>query len=316
MVKEILQTPTSIGGIPKRGVGHALALISDEIDRGAKYFIRSDISGFFTKIPRDELVTFFLSACDDDDFIALFEAAIITELANIGDPDVYEHRDIFPIGPTGVAQGSPLSPLLGNILLKGFDDQMNDRGIRCIRYIDDFILLGRNSKSVHAAFRSAQRILSEYEMVAYQPTDNPEKAEEGSVDQSFDFLGYQVSPGLIMPSKSARLRIDSRVRDILSNAKGDLKRVAAGGSDNLPKYRYSHTLKYLNDVIKGWAYAFQFTTSPQCMQEIDKKIDNHLSRFNSFVSALVAKADRKSKRRIMGVFLLEDRKTKDLPGAD
>ena len=53
----------------------------------------------------------------------------------------------FQSGDIGVAQGNSLSPLLGNLLLKDFDSAMNSLpNIRCIRFIDDFIILGPNKK--------------------------------------------------------------------------------------------------------------------------------------------------------------------------
>lgn len=54
-VKQVMNTPTSIGGIPGRGTRHALALVCNAIDQGATYFLRSDIRGFFTRIPRADV---------------------------------------------------------------------------------------------------------------------------------------------------------------------------------------------------------------------------------------------------------------------
>jgi RNA-directed DNA polymerase len=41
-VKAVMKTPTSIGGIPGRGVKSALELIADAVDHGAGYYVRSD----------------------------------------------------------------------------------------------------------------------------------------------------------------------------------------------------------------------------------------------------------------------------------
>jgi len=38
----------------------------------------------------------------------------------------------------GVPQGSPLSPLLSNIMLHELDKEMEKRGLRYVRYADDF----------------------------------------------------------------------------------------------------------------------------------------------------------------------------------
>src|SRR4051812_47008476 len=55
--------------------------------------------------------------------------------------------------------GGVLSPLLGNIILAAFDKQMNEGDCRCIRYIDDFIVLDPSGKAVMARTRLAKQIL-------------------------------------------------------------------------------------------------------------------------------------------------------------
>ena len=80
--------------------------------------------------------------------MALFRQAIHVELSNLA--ALREHADRFPTEDIGVAQGSALSPLLGNIILADFDQRMNDGECRCLRYIDDFIVLGPSSAAVMA----------------------------------------------------------------------------------------------------------------------------------------------------------------------
>ncbi|MCK5455898.1 MAG: hypothetical protein KAI45_02150 [Melioribacteraceae bacterium] len=40
----------------------------------------------------------------------------------------------------GTPQGSPLSPLLSNILLTVLDKELESRGLRFVRYADDYSL--------------------------------------------------------------------------------------------------------------------------------------------------------------------------------
>ena len=40
----------------------------------------------------------------------------------------------------GTMQGGPLSPLLANILLDDFDKELEPRGLRFVRYADDFLV--------------------------------------------------------------------------------------------------------------------------------------------------------------------------------
>lgn len=126
----------------------------------------------------------------DTEFLKLFENALRTELTNLD--QLAEHKSLFPIGDKGVAQGSALSTLAGNIILQDFDRRFNDRGIVCVRYVDDFILLGPRESSVRGAFESVLKFLGNLGMSAYSPWDDGQKAECGDVRRGFTFLGCDV----------------------------------------------------------------------------------------------------------------------------
>src|SRR5207247_4654967 len=145
------------------------------------------------------------------------ERATATELDNLA--TLGEKCDLFPLHEVGVAQGCCLSPLIGNILLEEFDKEMNGRGIVCVRYIDDFLILGPRENKVVAAFKSAQRLLSKYGLNAYDPITNKEKAEIGEVKRGFQFLGCEIIPGLITPSAKARQRFMGSLTSIVQKSK-------------------------------------------------------------------------------------------------
>ncbi len=61
-VREIMATPTSVGGIRQRGVPHGLALIDHAVRAGNHWFVRSDIRNFFTRIPKSDVNGFIRAA--------------------------------------------------------------------------------------------------------------------------------------------------------------------------------------------------------------------------------------------------------------
>ena len=75
----------------------------------------------------------------------VFREAIDVELSNMA--QLRDKAVDFPIENIGVAQGNSLSPLLGNIILADFDRVMNEGDCRCVRYIDDFIILAPSKKA-------------------------------------------------------------------------------------------------------------------------------------------------------------------------
>jgi RNA-directed DNA polymerase len=305
-IREILLTRTSLGGIKNRGRDHAMSLIREAIANGVHNYVRSDIEGFFTKIPRAEVLSYIAKFISDPEFLDLLRRATDTRLANLH--QLGDDALLFPIEEKGVAQGSPLSPLIGNILLRDFDWAMNGRGITCIRYIDDFLLLGPSEKAVQKAFCSAQKILKALGMRAYDP--GSDKAEAGKVVNGFDFLGCTISPGLIQPTRSARQKIISQIDTILSN--GTTSR--SGAVDvRIRGQPYAQTLVSLDRVLSGWAHAYAFCNGRQSFNAIDQAVNARIAAFRRRTDTLLSSASAAESRRILGVHLLVDTPMVPLP---
>jgi retron-type reverse transcriptase len=308
-VQEILSIKTSLGGIAGRGREHAMALVTQAIKDGARYFIRSDIEAFFTHIPRNRVISFISRLVNDDDFCKILTNATDTNLSNL--EQLGDDALLFPLWEMGVAQGSPLSPLIGNVLLRGFDRELNNRGIICIRYIDDFLILGTNERAVHKAFYNAQKLLNEFDLRAYEPLRSS-KAESGEVRNGFDFLGCHVSPGLIQPSRFARMRIATAIEEILSRGRRDV--LARGSSAKSQRGQtYGQTLVRLDRLLKGWGHAYAFCNGRQSFASIDEFVDRQVIEFRRCMEHRLVKLPARNARRLLGIQSLVDTPLAALP---
>lgn len=302
-VKKVLGTPTSYGGIPEKRVAMAISDARDVIRAGARFHIRSDIPGFFTKVNKDRVVDLLRPHLKCAATLKLFEEAIKTDLANLDDLRRKGLDDIFPIGIEGVAQGSPLSPLLANIYLADFDEAMNSNGITCLRYIDDFLLLGTTIGEVDKAFNRSLKELGKIGLGAYDPRTNKAKASRGATDKGFDFLGCNVSPGLVQPSEATRkrfrMKLDGEFRAALHALRYNFHHKDGDG-----KYSYSSTLHRIDKIILGWGKAFTFCNGSHSMKALDDFVSLKLMALEAEKTTIMAKADSEAHRRILGVRLL------------
>jgi retron-type reverse transcriptase len=306
-VRAVLATPTSIGGIPGRGVEEAIRLFDDANGKGAKFMAASDISGFFTKIRRSDVVDFVARETHDRAFLSLLEGALTVDLANAKQLDESGDLSLFPTGEDGVAQGCPLSALAGNIVLRDFDRAMNEegRGITCIRYIDDFIVVGRTERQVQRAMASAAAMLARLGMNIYDPVQQPDKAFIGSIGEPRVFLGYEVVPGAYRPSPLAQQKIIKQMEALLAAGRRSIKKAVSGRALASHELGFAQTLVAVDNILRGWRGSFRATTCRTTFARLDKVVATRLRDFAAFYFQQTRDTDEKKRRTALGVVNLE-----------
>jgi RNA-directed DNA polymerase len=306
-IQAVLSTPTSIGGIPGRGVGDAIKLIEDAHKAGNANFVAgSDISGFFTKIDQSAVVNFVNDQIDDKEFVELLRQALKVELANASEMDPDDLR-LFPTDDKGVAQGCPLSALAGNIVLHGFDQMLNGRGIRCIRYIDDFIILGRRKVAVEKAFERAGEYLKKLDMSVYFPHNRPDKAFFGPFSEGFEFLGYRLVSGIYPPAKKSKKRIIEKIKVELNEGFRHILRALNGNNaGGKPLQCYAQTLVAVDSLVRAWSGSYSASRCLKTAGEIDDEINGLISDFIAFYRAKVSGRLVTERRRALGIHVVVD----------
>lgn len=301
-VKAVLETPTSIGGIPGRGVDCAIKLIEEAWNSGCRFAAGSDIKGFFTKIPKGQVIEFLAQAVPDASFVDLVEKALTVELENASQMAA-EDLHLFPTGPDGVAQGCPLSALAGNIVLRGFDRVMNDpgRGIVCIRYIDDFIILGKKADHVSKAMASARKHLTALDMDIYDHATNPKKAFLGPLSDSPEFLGHTLIRGRYPPAPSAQERLKQSVAALIQDGKKAIDRALSGHTLKSHEKAFGATVVAISNTLKGWKGSFRSSNCPSTFAAIDTWVQQQLGNFHAYLRTHSSGKSAKLKNAALGI---------------
>ncbi len=305
-IKVKLESQYNFGGVQDTAVPQAVhkayktALIKP-------FFIRTDIKAFFVNVPRPYALEIINIAIKDSEFCEILKQATNTELDNL--IHLRDDKELFPLEDKGVAQGSCLSPMICNLLLHDFDVQMNQRGIICIRYIDDFILFANNEKAAFKAFKIAKDILEKLNLTVYDPRTDKEKAEMGISRLGFDFLGCSIREDRVRPAQKSQERLKERVTNILKNNLSILNKPRKAIEEGTT---FRDAIYEVNNVIRGWGNSYGFCSDDNLMLNIDKDIDDKLQKFMLTYKAKLKKFDAKDKRRLLGVFLLEDCKKEDI----
>ena len=144
--------------------------------QGYRWFFEADIDDFFDSVSHDLLAVRLRSLLPDDPVVGLL-------MAWMGAPVQFRGERIER--PMGLPQGSPLSPLLANLLLDDFDADLEAYGMTLVRFADDFIVVCKSREEAEAAAIRAEASLAELGL-----TMNPQKSRIGHFDQGLHFLGY------------------------------------------------------------------------------------------------------------------------------
>lgn len=161
---------------PGRSVQQAVREIGRLRDAGYWHVIEADIVGFFDAVAHDILLNKLEAALEGwpggarvVDLIALVLEHQAQETGRMG---------------RGVAQGSALSPLMANLYLDDLDSRIHGKGVRIIRFADDFVVLCKKRESAEAALQEVEVLMAELGLELHAGG-----TRVLDFDRGFDFLG-------------------------------------------------------------------------------------------------------------------------------
>ncbi|MCK5726932.1 MAG: CRISPR-associated endonuclease Cas1 [Thiotrichaceae bacterium] len=143
---------------------------------GYRWVYESDIKDFFDSVSLNALY---------DRLSALYYGDPIVEriIAWMQADVVFQKQSIER--NNGLPQGSPLSPLMANLMLDDFDSDMQAAGFFLIRFADDFIVLCKDPQQAKKAGELAIQSLQEHGFVLH-----PDKTQITALQDGFKYLGY------------------------------------------------------------------------------------------------------------------------------
>ena len=121
------------------------------------------------------------------------------------------------IEPTdwGTPQGSPLSPLLSNLLLDDLDKELEARGHRFVRYMDDLVILVKSRRAGRRVMAKTSRYLTR----TLKLKVNREKSRVVKVEE-LEYLGFTFRGIRIFVSNQAMRDFKHRLRGLTSRSWG------------------------------------------------------------------------------------------------
>ena len=153
----------------------AINRVSQLIQEGNIYILKTDIDNFFETINHEKLLKILDKQISDRSITRLI--SLFLQTGGFKNFDYQEHDN-------GVHQGDILSPLLSNIYLDNMDKWLEKNNILFIRYADDFVILNKNENELKSIKDNLEIFLSTLDLKL-----GIDKTYITSIKDGFNFLG-------------------------------------------------------------------------------------------------------------------------------
>ena len=223
----------SYGFRPGRSAKQAIVQASVYIAEGKEWVVDIDLEKFFDKINHDRLMQRLGKGIGDKRLLRLINDYLKTGIMTDG---LIEQR------VAGTPQGSPLSPLLSNIVLDELDKELERRGLHFCRYADDCNIFVGSKKA-------GERVMSSFTDFIEKKLKLKVNRDKSGVRHCSDvkFLGYTVMPeGKIRAADKSVERLKDKIKECTKRSRG---------------VRFEQVIKEVNAIIIGWTNYFNLANS-------------------------------------------------------
>jgi len=231
---------SSFGFRPGRSAHQAVKQIQSYLNRGYRVAVDIDRAKFFDRVNHDALMARVARKVRDKALLRL-----IGKYLRAG---VLVGESLQPT-EEGVPQGSPLSPLLSNVMVDDLDKELERRGHHFARYCEDFLIVVHSQRAGARVKASLTRFLQHHLKLEI----NERKSTVGPTNEC-RFLGFTFQGTRIYWSPEAVQDSRHRLRKLTGRSWGV----------SMP-YRIAK----LNEYIRGWMHYFGLSQHYRPLPELD-----------------------------------------------
>jgi group II intron reverse transcriptase/maturase len=241
----------SFGFRPGRSQKDAIVRAREYVRDGYRFVVDIDLSKFFDRVHHDRLISRLATRVKDRRVLKLVRA-FLTAGVMVG--GLTEPTD------EGVPQGGPLSPLLSNVVLDEFDKELQNRGLRFVRYADDIAIYVQSQRAGDRVLESVTRFLTRRMRLQVN-------VDKSGVSRPWTskFLGFTLTNSVRKPLIRLHWKTVKRLKDRIR----ELTARSCGRS-------LSNVVRDLTAYLRGWWNYFGSIESRNRLHDLDRWIRRRL----------------------------------------
>lgn len=221
------------------------------LNEGYEWVIELDLEKFFDKVNHDRLMNTLAKKISGKSTLKLIRSYLTSGIMEGG---------VTSPRIEGTPQGSPLSPLLSNIVLDELDKELLARSHRFVRYADDCSIYVKSEKSARRVMETITKYIESKLKLKVNRTKSKVSKPTESKLLGFSFYKKENKWEIrIAPESLARIKKkmkDKTKRNDPSSAAEKIKKMEA--------------------IIRGWVNYFVIATAKSKMEELDKLVRTRL----------------------------------------
>jgi len=246
----------SFGFRPKRNVQQAVMKAQGYINDGFQHIVDMDLKTFFDEVDHSYLLQLLYRKIKCRDTLRLIRKWLRSPIQING--KLVKRRK-------GVPQGSPLSPLLSNIVLNELDKELERQGLRFVRYADDFSIYLKTKTSARKVGNNIFKFLKRKLKLSIN-------REKSGIRRPVHFtcLGFGFVPTY---KKGERGKYQLVVSE---KSWKKLKKKLKILTRKTTPMSFDERIQKLNEVQRGWVNAFRMASIQNKLNELDGWLRNRL----------------------------------------
>ena len=238
---------------PNKSAHQAVLAAQDYLNTGKKYVVELDLENFFDVVNHDKLMSLLSKKIADKPTLRLIGKFLRSEIMTDG---VSSQRT------EGTPQGSPLSPLLSNILLNELDQELSKRGLSFVRYADDCSIYVKSYKAAQRVMTNITKFIEEKLHLRVSRTKSKISTPYKSTLLGFSFYQKKGEWRIRIAEKSIK-RIKEKLR----------RQMPSKSSQQIER-----RVVELKPIVQGWTRYFQIGDIKSTCKRLDELLRSRVRK--------------------------------------